>query len=60
MFSDPIASRLAVESTRRALTQPQPPARPGRVRRALALFLRSAAHRLDPHLAAPPQITLGR
>jgi hypothetical protein len=60
MFSDPIASLMAVESTRRALTEPQPPVRPGRARRALALVLPSAAHRLDPYVAAAPQVTLGR
>jgi hypothetical protein len=62
MFSDPIASLMATESTRRALTAadsvrraPAAPAReaqPRRSRRAVALVLQRAAHRLDPYVAA--------
>jgi hypothetical protein len=54
MFSSPIASRLAVASTRRALTEPAPEgvARPAGPRRAIALALRGAAHRLDPSVAS--------
>jgi len=58
--SQPIASLMAAESTRRNLTEPQPEARPRRPRRALALALQSAAHRLDPYVTASPRITLGR
>jgi hypothetical protein len=60
MFGSPIASRMAVESTRRALTEPQRFVRPARPRRAVALLLQSAAHRLDPYVATSPGITLGR
>jgi hypothetical protein len=57
MNASPIASRMAVESTRRALTAP---ARESTPRRALALALQSVAHRLDPHVTASPRVTLGR
>lgn len=59
MNASPIASRMAVESTRRNLTvaHESPPATP---RRALALALQSFAHRLDPHVAVSPSVTLGR
>jgi hypothetical protein len=57
MNASPIASRMAVESTRRALTAP---ARESKPRRALALALQSVAHRLDPHVTASPRVTLGR
>jgi hypothetical protein len=60
MFSDPIASRMAVESTRRALTEPARLVRPARPRRTIVLLLQSAAHRLDPYVAASPRITPGR
>ena len=60
MFSHPIASLMATESSRRALTEPRPEARPRRPRRALALVLQSAAYRLDPHVTVSPRITLGR
>src|SRR3954462_1097265 len=52
MFSDPIASLMAVASTRRVLTQRERLVRPARPRRAIALVLHRAAHRLDPHVAA--------
>ena len=52
MFSDPIAGLMAAASTRRALTEPQRLVRPARPRRTIALVLRTAAHRLDPSVAA--------
>jgi hypothetical protein len=58
--SQPIAALMAAESTRRALTEPPREARPRRPRRAVALVLQSAAHRLDPYVTASPRITLGR
>jgi hypothetical protein len=60
VFSHPIASLMATESSRRALTQPRSEARPRRPRRAVALILQRAAHRLDPYVTASPRITLGR
>jgi hypothetical protein len=60
MNAHPIASLMAVESTRRSLTEPAPESRPRRPRRALALVLQSAAHRLDPHVTVSPRVTLGR
>ena len=53
MFSDPIASLMAAESARRALTEPERGFR-RRPRRAFALVLHRAAHRLDPYVAASP------
>jgi hypothetical protein len=58
--AQPIASLMAVESTRRNLTEPPREPRPRRPRRAVALVLQSVAHRLDPHVAASPRLTLGR
>jgi hypothetical protein len=52
MFSQPIASRMAAESTRRALPESQRLVRPAGPRRAIALVLQSAAYRLDPYMAA--------
>jgi hypothetical protein len=60
MNSHPIASIMAAESTRRRLTEPPREVQPRRPRRAVALVLQSAAHRLDPYVAASPRITLGR
>lgn len=62
MFSSPIATLMATESTRRALTEAQrervvPPRRP---RRAVALLLQRTAHRLDPYVTGAPRVTLGR
>jgi hypothetical protein len=50
MFSSPIASLMATESTRRALTEPvaEVPA----PRRRAARVLHAAARRLDPAVAA--------
>ena len=53
MFSDPIVSLMVAESTRRTLTHPPRAARPRQPRRAAALVLQRAAHRLDPYVAAP-------
>jgi hypothetical protein len=58
--SQPIASLMAVESSRRNLTEPPREVQPRRPRRAVALALQSLAHRLDPCVTASPQITLGR
>jgi hypothetical protein len=52
VLSSPIASLMAAESTRRALTEPRGEARPRRPRRAVALVLQRVAHRLDPYVAA--------
>ena len=61
MFSSPIAALMATESTRRALTEAQPErAVPRRPRRAVALLLQRAAHRLDPYVTGTPRVTLGR
>lgn len=56
----PIVALMTRESTRRALTEPRREARPRRPRRAVALVLQRAAHRLDPYVTASPRITLGR
>ncbi len=60
MNSQPIATLMAAESTRRALTEPRHETQPARPRRAVALLLQSVAHRLDPYVTASPRITLGR
>ena len=60
MFSDPIASLMTAESTRRALTATAREAPPRRPRRAAARVLQRTAHRLDPHVAAAPHVSLGR
>jgi hypothetical protein len=60
MFSDPIASLMTSESSRRALTEPRAEVAPRRPRRAAALLLQRAAHRLDPYATAAPHVTLGR
>jgi hypothetical protein len=60
VFSDPIVSLMARESTRRRLTEPEPAAGPRRPRRAAALVLQRMAHRLDPYVTASPRVTLGR
>jgi hypothetical protein len=51
---------MAAESTRRALNEPVREAPPRLPRRAVALALQRAAHRLDPCVTAAPRITLGR
>ena len=60
MYSSPIAALMATESTRRALTEPRVETAPRRPRRAVALLLQRAAHRLDPYVTATPRVTLGR
>lgn len=60
MFSQPIAALMASESSRRYLTEPRPEARPRRPRRAVALILQAAAHRLDPGVTAAPHVDMGR
>jgi integral membrane sensor domain MASE1 len=60
VFSQPIASLMATESTRRALTEPAREAPVRLPRRAVALALQRAAHRLDPCVTASPRLTLGR
>ena len=52
MFSSPIATLMATESTRRALTEPVRAAEVRQPRRAVALLLQRAAHRLDPYVTA--------
>jgi hypothetical protein len=59
MYSAPIAALMATESSRRALTEPRPEVAPRRPRRAAALLLQRAAHRLDPYVTATPRVTLG-
>lgn len=49
MLSSPIASLMATESTRRALTEPAREVRAPR--RRAARLLQAAAHRLDPAVA---------
>jgi hypothetical protein len=51
---------MATESTRRVLTEPRVEVVPRRPRRAAALLLQRAAHRLDPYVTATPRVTLGR
>ena len=53
MFSSPIATLMATESTRRALTEPVRVAEVRQPRRAVALVLQRVAHRLDPYVATP-------
>jgi hypothetical protein len=56
MNSTPVVALMARESTHRKLTGPQPePGPPRRPRRAVAVVLQAAAHRLDPCVAAPPR-----
>jgi hypothetical protein len=60
MNSHPIAALMAAESTRRGLTEPPRESRPRRPRRAAALLLQRAAHRLDPGVTATPRVSIGR
>jgi hypothetical protein len=48
MHGQSIAALMAVESTRRRLTEPLAEPRPRRPRRAAARVLWAAAYRLDP------------
>jgi hypothetical protein len=57
----PIAALMAREATRAKLTGPQhEPRAPRLPRRAAARVLQSAAHRLDPCVAAPTRAVAGR
>jgi hypothetical protein len=60
MNGQPIAILMAAESTRRNMTEPPRAVRPRRPRRAAAVVLQAAAHRLDPRVAAAPRASLGR
>jgi hypothetical protein len=59
MPGQPIAILMARESTRRNLTEATRE-RPRRPRRTVARVLQTAAHRLDPYVAAAPRASLGR
>jgi hypothetical protein len=48
MHGQSIAALMAVESTRRGLTEPVADARPRRPRRVAAVVLAAVAYRLDP------------
>jgi hypothetical protein len=52
MLSSPIASLMATESTRRALTEPAREIAPRAPRRTAARVLQRAALRLDPCVGA--------
>jgi hypothetical protein len=58
MHSQPLAILMAVESTRRNLTEP-PRVRRRRTRRTAARVLQAAAHRLDPFVAQRPRTAAG-
>ena len=60
MYGQSIAALMAVESTRRHLTEALPETRPRAPRRTAALLLQRAAHRLDPCATVAPRVTLGR
>jgi hypothetical protein len=60
VFSSPIAALMATESARRTLTEPVREVAVRKPRRAAALVLQRVAHRLDPYVAASPQVTVGR
>jgi hypothetical protein len=60
MNADPTAILMAVQSTRRGLTEPPREPRPRRTRRTVALVLQAAAHKLDAGVAPAPSIHLGR
>ena len=60
MNSSPIAALMATESTRRALTEAQRERqKPRRPRRAAALVLQRAAHRLDPYVTSRTSTAAG-
>ena len=59
MQSLPIVAIMVRESTRRRLTEPETE-KVRRPRRAAALVLQRAAHRLDPYVAASPRVSVGR
>jgi hypothetical protein len=58
MTGHPSAILMAVESTRRGLTEPVRETRPGRRRRAIALALQTAAHKLDAGVAPAPRVNV--
>jgi antitoxin (DNA-binding transcriptional repressor) of toxin-antitoxin stability system len=58
MHGQPIAALMAVEATRRRITEPVAETRPRRPRRAVALLLQAVALRLDPGVSA--RLHLGR
>jgi hypothetical protein len=54
---DPIAIRMATESTRRGITEPaREPRRRRAPRRTAARVLQAVAHRLDPYVAPRPHL----
>jgi hypothetical protein len=57
MHDLPIVALMTRESTRRALTEPVRERRPRAPRRTAARVLHSAARRLDPAVAARPQLS---
>jgi hypothetical protein len=59
MLSSPIASLMATESTRRALSEPRPEVRPRAPRRTAARALLAAARRLDPAVAGRTSTAAG-
>jgi hypothetical protein len=59
MFSAPIAALMATESARRALHEPRVEIAPRRPRRAVALLLQRAAHRLDPYVTSRTSTAAG-
>jgi hypothetical protein len=59
VFSQPIASLMAAESTRRALVEPRREARPRAPRRTAARVLVAAARRLDPAVAGRTSTAAG-
>jgi hypothetical protein len=60
MNGQPSAILMAVESTRRGLTEPPREPRPRRTRRTAAVLLQSVAHKLDAGVAPAPRVDLGR
>jgi hypothetical protein len=60
MHGQPIATLMAVEATRRGLSEPVAETRPRRPRRAVARVLQAAAMRLDPGVTAARRPHLGR
>ena len=59
MQGQPTAILMARESTRRHLTEPPRERQPRRPRRAAALVLQAAAHRLDASVAQAPRTAAG-
>ena len=59
MTGHPSAILMAVESTRRGITEPAREPRPRRQRRAVALALQAVAHKLDAGVAPAPRVNVG-